>query len=103
MRNRWLLGILGLVSIIALILLDTPAKMGYTALHQHMCFERITREPWETEPLGRIEQVGIKRVLVTMWGDRKPVAALDAKVYGFSMLTGEFTQEYKEVACLSQK
>lgn len=75
----------------------------YNELHQHMCFERRVKEPWEVEPLGRIEQVGVKRVLVTMGRDRKPVAALDAYAYAFSMLKDEFNREYKEVVCPSLK
>ena len=90
----------GLFSIITL---DKANHGMYSGLHQHMCFERIVKEPWEVEPLGRIEQVGIKRVLVTMGKDRKPVAALDAYVYGFSLLKEEFNREYKEVPCLSPK
>lgn len=87
----------------SIILLDKSSHSVYSGLHQHMCFERLVKEPWEVEPLGRIEQVGIKRVLVTMGRDRKPVAALDAYVYGFSMLKDEFVKEYKEVPCQSSK
>lgn len=92
----------GVILLVPLILLDTYVRRGYTTLHPHQCFERLVKEPWETEPLGRIEQVGIKRVLVTMWAERK-VTAMDAKVYGFSLSKDEFNREYKEIPCLPQK
>lgn len=92
-----------LIFIISLFLLDKAEQGEYNDLHQHMCFERRVKEPWEVEPLGRIEQVGVKRVLVTMGKDCKPVAALDAYTYAFSILKDEFNREYKEVVCPSLK
>lgn len=86
-------------TLISIISLDMAKQLLYNDLHQHMCFERRVKEPWEVEPLGRIEQVGVKRVLVTMGRDRRPVAAEDAYVYGFSMTKREFHHEYKEVVC----
>lgn len=83
----------------SIISLDKAEQGEYNNLHQHMCFERRVKEPWEVEPLGRIEQVGKERVLVTMGRDRRPVAADDAYVYGFSMSKREFNREYKEVVC----
>lgn len=83
----------------SIIMLDKSKHGVYNDLHQHMCFERLVKEPWEVEPLGRIEQVGTERVLVTMGRDRRPVAAEDAYVYGFSMTKREFNREYKEVVC----
>lgn len=83
----------------SIILLDKSKRGVYNEIHQHMCFERRVKEPWEVEPLGRIEQVGRERVLVTMGRDRKPVAAENAYVYGFSMTKREFHREYKEVVC----
>lgn len=90
-------------TLFSIISLDMAKHPMYNDLHQHMCFERRVKEPWEVEPLGRIEQVGTERVLVTMGRDRRPVAAVDAYVYGFSMSKREFNHEYKEVVCPSSK
>ena len=90
-------------TLFSIILLDKSKHGVYNDLHQHMCFERLVKEPWEVEPLGRIEQVGVKRILVTMGADRKPIAALDAYAYGFTMLKEDFHREYKEVPCQSPK
>lgn len=90
-------------TLISIISLDMAKHGVYNDLHQHMCFERRVKEPWEVEPLGRIEQVGTERVLVTMGRDRKPIAAKDAYVYGFSITKREFKHEYKEVRCLASK
>lgn len=86
-------------TLFSIISLDRAKQPLYNDLHQHMCFERRVKEPWEVGPLGRIEQVGKERVLVTMGRDRRPVAADDAYVYGFSMTKREFNREYKEVIC----
>lgn len=91
--------VIGVLGIICIVVLDKASDGVYNQIHQHMCFERIVKEPWEVEPLGRIEQVGIKRLLVTMGRDRKPVAADDAYAYGFAMTKDEFNREYKEVIC----
>lgn len=93
--------VLGGGLLFSIIPLDKAKDSVYNEIHQHMCFERLVKEPWEVEPLGRIEQVGVKRVLVTMGKDRKPIAALDAYVYAFSMLKEEFTREYTEAPCQS--
>lgn len=95
--------ILGGGLLFSIIMLDKANDGVYSGIHQHMCFERLIKEPWEVEPLGRIEQVGVKRVLVTMGRDQKPMAAIDAYTYGFTMTKEEFHKEYKEVSCLSPK
>lgn len=95
--------VLGGGLLFSIIRLDNPSNSVYNKIHQHMCFERLIKEPWEVEPLGRIEQVGVRRVLVTMGRDRRPLAALDAYTYGFTMTKDEFHQEYKEVVCPSSK
>lgn len=93
------LAVVGGGILFSIIRLDTSSNSVYNGIHQHMCFERLVKEPWEVEPLGRIEQVGIKRILVTMGRDRKPLAATDAYMYGFTMTKDEFHREYKEVLC----
>lgn len=83
--------------------LDNPFYAWYAPLHPHMCFEHFVKESWEVDPLGRIEQVGVERILVTMGKDRLPLAAKDAYMYGFTMTKGEFHHSYKEVPCVESR
>lgn len=102
MTRIWLYCVIMVILVIVIIykiFLDKEAQDMYTPLHQHMCFERQVKEPWETEPLGRIEQVGIHHVLVTAFKDRHPLKALDAYSYGWVIDRGAFDREYKEVSC----
>lgn len=85
--------------IILKIVLDMASHALYTPLHTHWCFERHVKEPWERDPLGRIEQDGINHVLVTLGIDAKPLHRDDSRVHAFAMPKTEFHQAYKEVPC----
>ena len=79
--------------------LDNPPSPVYTPIHQHQCFSYKQPEAWETTPIGRIEQVGEQRVLVTLGKDHKPWKAQDAWMYGWSIDRAAFERLYKEVPC----
>ena len=99
-RLLLIFGGFGIIGVLTKIGLDTGRGIEYPPLHPGMCFERKVREPWEVNPLGRIEQDGVEHVLVTIGQDMKVRKV--GTVYGFAVEKQEFHRAYKEVACRTQ-